>query len=111
MKPYRKSVVRPERARTARDAFSTEALESRILFAVTNDPYLASQYALTNAGVTAAWNTTTGSAAVVVADIDTGADYTHQDLYANIWINQAEIPTAVRSKLKDTDADGRISFY
>ena len=88
-----------------------EALEARLLYASTNDPLLSRQYALANTAVTSAWDTTRGSATVVVADIDTGADYTHQDLYKNVWINQAEIPSSVRSTLRDTDADGRISFY
>jgi subtilisin family serine protease len=88
-----------------------EALEARTLFASTNDPLFASQYALANTAVAGAWDTTRGSAAVVVADIDSGADYTHRDLYANIWINQAEIPTSLRSRLRDADADGRITFY
>src|SRR5205823_1247991 len=68
-------------------------------------------WALANTGVAEAWNTTRGSAAVVVADVDTGADYTHRDLYDNVWINQAEIPSSVRSSLRDTDGDGRITFY
>jgi subtilisin family serine protease len=90
----------------------TETLETRTLFAVTtNDPQLASQWALTNTGVKDAWSTTVGKASTTVADIDSGADYTHQDLYKNIWINQAEIPTSVKSKLVDTDTDGRITFY
>src|SRR4051812_46946305 len=88
-----------------------EVLEPRVLFASTNDPLASQQYALTNTAVYEAWNTTRGSAAVVVVDIDSGADYTHPDLYKNIWINQGEIPTAVRSRLSDTDGDGRISFY
>jgi subtilisin family serine protease len=88
-----------------------EALEDRTLFASVNDPYFRSQYALANTGVATAWDTTTGSAAVVIADIDSGADYRHQDLYANIWINQAEIPSSYRTRLRDTDGDGRISFY
>jgi subtilisin family serine protease len=66
---------------------------------------------LTNTNVTTAWNTTTGSATTLVADIDTGADYTHEDLYENIWINQAEIPASYKAELKDTDGDGIISFY
>jgi len=39
-----------------------------------------------------AWDTSTGSADVVVAIIDTGVNYNHEDLKQNIWINAGEIP-------------------
>ena len=40
-----------------------------------------------------AWtNFTTGNGTVVVADIDTGVNYYHPDLAANIWNNPGEIP-------------------
>jgi subtilisin family serine protease len=63
-----------------------------------SDPSFASQWALQNTGQTggtagadigavSAWNVTTGSPSVVVAVIDTGVDYTHPDLAANIFTN------------------------
>jgi len=59
-----------------------------------NDSQLQSLWGITGAnGVAApaAWDTTTGSQDVVVAIIDTGIDYTHQDLAANVWVNPFEI--------------------
>jgi len=89
-----------------------ESLEQRLFCSTTpNDPAFRNQFGLLNSAATAAWDTTTGSAATVVADIDTGVEYTHPDLYENIWINNDEIPSAVKSKLVDSDKDGVITFY
>jgi subtilisin family serine protease len=52
----------------------------------------------------------TGNMKTVVGVVDTGIDYTHVDLYLNIWLNQGEIPVSFKAQLKDIDKDGLITF-
>jgi len=52
----------------------------------------------------------TGNMKTVVGIVDSGIDYTHVDLYLNIWLNQGEIPVSFKAQLKDIDADGLITF-
>jgi subtilisin family serine protease len=63
------------------------------LLVTPNDPQFSDpgMYGLTKISAPAGWGFTTGSSAVVVADIDTGMRYTHEDLAANVWTNPGEI--------------------
>lgn len=51
-----------------------------------------------------AWNVTTGSSDVIVAVIDTGIRYTHQDLETQMWQNPGEVP----GNGVDDDNDGYV---
>ena len=66
------------------------------------DPQFSEQWALANSGqrggkegadisATLAWATTTGSDKVVVAVLDSGVDYTHEDLAQNMWVRPANM--------------------
>jgi subtilisin family serine protease/chitodextrinase len=68
-----------------------------------NDPDFSQLWGLNNSGqeggqfdadidAPEAWDTSTGSANSVIGVIDTGVDYIHEDLAANMWINPSEIP-------------------
>jgi len=61
------------------------------LAAIPDDPRYADQYGLQKIQAPAAWDTTTGSPDVVLAVLDTGVNYNHQDLAANMWHNPGEI--------------------
>ena len=65
-----------------------------------------------------------GKPSETIGLIDSGIDYTHPDLYQNIWINQGEIPSVLMpplgpteevdqanpNRLRDVDGDGLITF-
>lgn len=56
------------------------------------DPLLAKQWGMNEIGVQNAWKLNPGSNNIIVAIIDTGVDYTHEDLLPNMWRNTKEIP-------------------
>ena len=60
------------------------------LTATPNDPSFGSLWGMTKISAPSAWNITTGSSQAVVAVIDTGIDYTHPDLAANMFRNTAD---------------------
>src|SRR5207302_7479082 len=91
-------------------AIATAAIET-IGSVTPADPRYASQWDLKDIGAPTGWSYTTGSTRTTVGVIDTGIDYNHEDLYDNIWINQAEIPLSRRANLRDVDGDGLITFY
>lgn len=82
-----------------------------------NDPDFNQLYGLRNTGqnggvqgadvaAAEAWDTATGGP-IVVAVIDTGVDYTHPDLAANMWKNEGEIP----DNGIDDDGNGYVDDY
>ncbi|HEV7701341.1 MAG TPA: S8 family serine peptidase [Pyrinomonadaceae bacterium] len=83
------------------------------LLATPNDPQFSSgtMYGLFKIAAPSAWNLpgqSTGSSDVVIADIDTGMRYTHEDLAGNAWHNPGEpaTPNGV-----DDDGNGFIDDY
>ncbi len=59
---------------------------------VPDDPRYPEQWGPQKIQAPAAWDVTTGRPEVVVAVLDTGVDYTHPDLGANLWVNEGEVP-------------------
>jgi len=85
---------------------------------IPNDQYFGLQWGCNNTGQTIlsvpgvpdadidaveAWDITTGNASFVVADIDTGTDWDHPDLAANIWSNPGEVVNGI-----DDDGNGYV---
>lgn len=68
------------------------------------DPNLKNQWGLMDNGVEKAWEITRGQPSMIVAVIDTGVDYTHEDLVGNLWKNPGE--TGVDANGKDKSSNG-----
>ncbi len=62
------------------------------LQAIPNDADFGSLWGLAKISAPQAWDVNTGSPTVVIANIDTGIKYDHEDLAANMWTNTGEIP-------------------
>lgn len=82
---------------------------------IPNDPGFSQLWGLNNTGQTGglgnadidgpeAWDASLGNTSVVVAVIDTGIDYNHPDLLANMWVNADETP----GNSSDEDHNGYV---
>jgi subtilisin family serine protease len=77
--------------------------------AIPNDPQFSTQWNLRLLEMTNAWAVTPGSPEVVVAVLDSGIDYLHEDLRDNMWRNLGETGTDNQGQDKATngiDDDG-----
>jgi subtilisin family serine protease/Tol biopolymer transport system component len=87
-----------------------------------NDPYYSSQWHLNNTGQNVngtigapdsdidapeGWDIAKGNDQVVIAILDTGIDYEHEDLNERIWTNSGEIP----GNGIDDDKNGYVDDY
>lgn len=91
--------------------------------ALSAEDWTSRQWALNNTGTNSggiadadidapeAWNIFTGSSDVVVAVIDSGIDYTHQDLQANIWTNPGEMGDGKETDGIDNDGNGKVDDW
>lgn len=82
-----------------------------------DDKYIAQQWDMTQVNVPMAWqNGFTGTSAVRVCVIDTGIDYTHPDIKANLWVNPAESAGASATAANgyangvDDDGNGKVLY-
>ena len=82
---------------------------------IPNDPEFGIQWSLRNTGQSGGlvntdisavkgWDTLRSATNIVVAVIDSGIRYTHEDLAANLWVNEGEIP----GNGLDDDANGVV---
>lgn len=69
------------------------------------DPFQIQQWAAEKLNMSSIWSAKIPpTPAVIVADIDTGIDYNHDDLFSNLWINNKEI----KGDRIDNDGNGFV---
>lgn len=74
--------------------------------ATPNDTHYPLLWGMQKINMETAWNESTGSPEVVVANIDSGADYNHEDLKDNMWVNINDPIDGV-----DNDGNGFLDDY
>lgn len=74
---------------------------------IPDDPNYGFQNYLKKIQAEEAWDVTEGDSTIIIAIIDTGIDWDHPDLAANMWINNDELP----NNSIDDDNNGYIDDY
>lgn len=78
-----------------------------------DDPLYSKQWGMNQMSVKQSWSATKGVRNMIVAVIDTGVDYTHEDLVDNIWHNPGEMGKDAQGRDKssngvDDDGNGYV---
>ncbi|MFZ1730316.1 MAG: S8 family serine peptidase [Bacteroidota bacterium] len=78
-----------------------------------NDPRLGTQWAVNVMKLKEAWDVTTGDSTIIIGDVDTGVDWTHEDLSLSIYINPGEYGATGELKNNgiDDDNNGKIDDW
>lgn len=82
--------------------YAEPIIEEQLLY-VPSDPGTSNQYYLEKINAYAAWDITRGDDDITIGIIDTGIDLDHEDLSANIWLNEADPIDGI-----DNDENGYI---
>jgi len=86
------------------------------LYYTPNDPRFGEQYWFSMMQAQQAWDITKGDSSVVIGIVDSGLDWLHEDLAANVWTNPGESGMDAQNRDKktngiDDDANGRVDDY
>ena len=81
-----------------------------------NDPLVSSQWGLEKINAPAAWDISQGDPSIVIGIVDSGVDWLHPDLAANIWTNPGEVGLDGLGRDKrtngvDDDNNGYVDDY
>lgn len=97
---YEMEIIEPPEPEQVAEAVSAQAASAQ---RHPNDARYQELWGMRNINAPSAWSSRTGDNSVIVAVIDTGVDYTHPDLRANMWVNSREIRDG-----KDNDGNGVV---